>query len=105
MDMSRRALTSTRGTYLCTYDVSDDKRRTRLFNLLKDHGEHVQYSVFLRELSPMERTALARRGQEFLNHEQDQLLIIRVGPSGLDWTAHLDCVGKHWTPETRSTII
>lgn len=103
--MSNRAINSSRSTYLCTYDVADDKRRTRLFNLLKDHGEHVQYSVFLCELTAMERTGLTLRGQEFLNHKQDQLLIIRVGPSGLDWATHLDCVGKAWTPETRSTII
>ena len=105
MDMPRRALNPTRSTYLCTYDVADDKRRTRLFNLLKDHGEHVQYSVFLCDLTAMERAGLARRGQELLNQDKDQLLIIRVGPSGLDWTTHLDCVGKGWTPETRSSII
>lgn len=105
MDMSGRALNSRRRTYLCTYDVADDKRRTRLFNLLKDHGEHVQYSVFLCELTAMERTYLTTRGDEFLNHDQDQLLIICVGPSGLDWTTHLDCVGKSRTPETRSTIV
>lgn len=28
------------------YDISDDKRRTRLHNLLEDYGTPVQYSVF-----------------------------------------------------------
>jgi CRISPR-associated protein Cas2 len=96
---------SRRQTYLCTYDVADDKRRTRLFNLLKDHGEHVQYSVFLCELSPMERANMVGQTTEFLHNEQDQFLIIRVGPECLDWTNHLACVGKGWTPEIRSNII
>lgn len=96
---------SHRQTFLCTYDIADDKRRTRLFHLLKDHGEHVQYSVFLCELTPMEKSNVIGRSTEFLNEEKDQLLIIRVGPEGLDWTAHLAAVGKRWTPEVRSNII
>lgn len=31
---------------LVVYDISDDKRRTRLHNRLKDFGQPVQYSVF-----------------------------------------------------------
>jgi CRISPR-associated protein Cas2 len=31
---------------LATYDISDDKLRTRLHKLLKRFGEPVQYSVF-----------------------------------------------------------
>lgn len=96
---------SRRQTFLCTYDIADDKRRTRLFNLLKDHGEHVQYSVFLCELTAMEKSSIIGRCAEFLHHELDQLLIIRVGPEGLDWAAHLAAVGKNWTPEVRSNII
>ena len=29
-----------------SYDISDDRRRTRVMNLLRDYGRHVQYSVF-----------------------------------------------------------
>ena len=29
-----------------SYDVRDDRRRTRLAHALKDFGERVQYSVF-----------------------------------------------------------
>jgi CRISPR-associated protein Cas2 len=31
---------------LVSYDVPDDRRRTRLAHALKDFGERVQYSVF-----------------------------------------------------------
>jgi CRISPR-associated protein Cas2 len=29
-----------------SYDVVDDKRRNRIFKLLKDYGQWIQYSVF-----------------------------------------------------------
>ena len=35
-----------RGFYLVVYDISNDKRRTRLHKRLQDYGTPVQYSVF-----------------------------------------------------------
>ena len=32
--------------YLVSYDIPDNKRRTRLAKLLEDFGDRVQYSVF-----------------------------------------------------------
>jgi CRISPR-associated protein Cas2 len=29
-----------------SYDIPDDARRAKVCEILKDHGEHVQYSVF-----------------------------------------------------------
>ena len=37
---------------LVVYDISNDRRRTRLHNLLLDFGTPVQYSVFECLLSP-----------------------------------------------------
>ena len=34
-----------------TYDITNDRRRTRVFEALKSYGQHVQYSVFECELS------------------------------------------------------
>ena len=34
-----------------SYDISDDRRRTRVLNLLREFGRHVQYSVFECRLS------------------------------------------------------
>lgn len=32
--------------WLISYDISDDKTRQQVHNLLKDYGKRVQYSVF-----------------------------------------------------------
>lgn len=107
--MARRALRNDRRSYLCTYDVASDKpgdkRRARLFDLLMDHGEHVQFSVFLCVLTKAEITRLRAAAGEILHRDLDQLLIIDLGPDGIDWTTGLTCVGKLWTPQVRSRII
>ena len=109
--MARRALkTSTdRRLYLCTYDVlsskEGDKRRTQLFEVLHDHGEHVQYSVFLCELTAVERTRLLTIAKGILNEKEDQLLVLSLGPASLDWALKLDCIGKTWPPQIRSFIV
>lgn len=36
----------TKTFYIVVYDISDDKRRTRLHDRLRDYGSPVQYSVF-----------------------------------------------------------
>ena len=109
MVMSRRALTNNRRLYLCTYDVCStkegDRRRDQLFELLKDHGEHVQFSVFLCELTRSEHTRLLGNARAILHETEDQLLVLDVGPSGLDWTQQLRCLGKRWTPQTRCHIV
>lgn len=36
----------TKSFYIVVYDISDDRRRTRLHDRLLDYGSPVQYSVF-----------------------------------------------------------
>ena len=103
--MARRALTNNRRVYLCSYDVAEDKRRTKLFDLLKDHGEHVQYSVFLCSLTVMEVKRLSSSAMEIIHQQQDQLLVIDIGPEDVDWMGSLSCLGKSWSPSVRSQII
>lgn len=107
--MARRSLTNNRRSYLCAYDVAadkaGDKRRSKLFELLMDHGEHVQFSVFLCVLTQPEVTRLNAAAEALLHRDHDQLLIIDLGPDGIDWTSGLTCVGKIWTPQVRSRII
>lgn len=89
---------------LCAYDIAHDKRRDRLFRLLKDAGEHVQYSVFLCDLSPNERIRLETAARELLNAAEDQLLLIDLGPPRHDWQEDLKAIGMPWTPPVRSHI-
>ena len=105
MAMPRRALSSSRRLYLCSYDVADDKRRTRLFEILKDHGEHVQFSLFLCELTAKEYAGLRSLCRDHVHASEDQLLLLDLGSAGLDWAQCLEVLGKVWSPGVRCHII
>ncbi len=42
--------------YIVTYDIANDKRRTKLSDLLGAYGDRVNYSVFEIELSEAKKT-------------------------------------------------
>ncbi|MBL0709340.1 MAG: CRISPR-associated endonuclease Cas2 [Sulfurimonas sp.] len=44
--------------YVVTYDISNDKRRTKLSDLLATYGQRVNYSVFEIELNESKREKL-----------------------------------------------
>lgn len=53
--------------YLVCYDVTDDHRRNRIADTLKDYGARIQFSVFLADLDD----ALTLRMIEALKREID----------------------------------
>ena len=69
-----------RNLYLISYDVADDRRRTKVFKKLKGHGEAVQYSVFRCRLSATEKLKLRAQLWDMLNLNEDRLLVIDLGP-------------------------
>lgn len=69
-----------RNVFLIAYDVTDDKRRTRLHKMLKGYGEALQYSLFQCRLTPSERSKLRTDLWELIDHSTDRLLLIDLGP-------------------------
>lgn len=61
------------------YDVTDDRRRQRLRNLLLLYGVPIQHSVFEARLTSGERDALVRRAGEILNPAEDRLVMYPLG--------------------------
>lgn len=94
-----------RTRYLFSYDISDDKRRTKVFETLRDHGDHLQYSVFLCELSRREHAELRATLTPLLHHGEDQLVILDLGPATRDVTSCLDVIGKPYTPPDRVLVV
>lgn len=69
-----------RSVYLVAYDVSNDKRRTKIFKKLKGYGEALQYSLFRCALTPNERLRLRAEMWELIDHATDRFLIVDLGP-------------------------
>ena len=58
---------------LVVYDISNDRRRTRLHNLLLDFGTPVQYSVFECLLSPKQEMKMNQRVLKIIKPRLDKV--------------------------------
>ncbi len=56
-----------------SYDIPDDKRRTRVMKALKDFGQHVQYSVFECDLKQEDYRRLRQRLKKLIEPRQDNI--------------------------------
>lgn len=70
-----------RHSYLVCYDITDDKRRDRVFKVCKNYGEHLQFSVFECDLNALELTGLQRELGEAISKADDQVLFVSLGPT------------------------
>lgn len=61
-----------------TYDLEDDKKRNKLFKLLKNYGQHVQYSVFECDLSNTKLTQLGLALDKFDFDDGDSIIIYSI---------------------------
>jgi CRISPR-associated protein Cas2 len=94
-----------RKRYLIAYDVSDDKRRTAIFKTLMGNGDHVQFSVFLCQLSDLELARLKGQLVQSVNARQDQVVVLDLGPADSDLASRLECIGKTYSPPARVMVI
>lgn len=63
---------------IVTYDIPDDRRRTRLAKMLKDYGERVQYSVFECNLNDKLLDKMKQKAEKLLDKELDSLRIYKL---------------------------
>ena len=61
-----------------SYDIVDDRRRTRVAQVLKDFGVRVQYSVFECHLDLSQLAALDRRVRGAIDEAKDSVRMYRV---------------------------
>lgn len=91
--------------YLVSYDVSDDKRRSRIFESLQDHGDHTQFSVFLCQLDATELARLRAVLQPLVHEKQDQTLIVDLGQAHHDLDQSIEALGRPFSPTPRAHIV
>ncbi|MGH3801358.1 MAG: CRISPR-associated endonuclease Cas2 [Pseudonocardiaceae bacterium] len=69
-----------RRRYLMAYDIADAKRLRRICTLMEDHGERLQYSVFLCDLTVAELAELESAVTGVMNLQEDSVVQIDLGP-------------------------
>lgn len=61
--------------FVFAYDIPDDRRRTKIANVLEGYGTRVNYSVFECVLDPRRYRALRTRLQRYLVPSEDALRV------------------------------
>lgn len=70
-----------RHSYIVCYDISDEKRLRRVFKTMRNYGDHLQFSVFECQLTPTDLVRCRAELAAIINHDQDQVLFINLGPA------------------------
>lgn len=86
-----------RHTYLVCYDIAEDKRRDRAFRVCKNHGVHLQFSVFECELNATELAGLQRELTGVISMSDDQVLFVSLGPTESRGERIISALGKPYT--------
>ncbi|MCC6264831.1 MAG: CRISPR-associated endonuclease Cas2 [Bryobacterales bacterium] len=86
-----------RTTYLVCYDICDDKRLRKVFRLMRGYGDHLQYSVFECALTPTELVKLRTALGGMIDHGEDQVLFVSLGPAEGRGDRVITALGKPYT--------
>jgi len=93
------------GRFLVSYDISHPKRLRRVAKAMEGFGVRLQFSVFecVFDSLRLERCKTALQG--IVNHDEDQVLFVSLGPSASDATLTIDAMGRPYVVRSRVTII
>jgi len=90
--------------YLVTYDIADQKRWRRVFNLMHGYGEWVQLSVFQCRMSRQRHAELVALLDGIIHHQQDHVLFVDIGPADRV-SPRVVSLGKDFKPMEREPVI
>jgi len=65
--------------YVISYDISENKRRTKIHKCLKSYGEWKQFSVFECRLTATQYQKLRHRLDKLIKPAEDSILFYRLG--------------------------
>lgn len=94
-----------RKRYLFSYDITDDKRRNKVFKTLVGLGDHVQFSVFICELNDKELQVAKGKLSELINHRSDQVLVFDMGSAEREMDLFLSTIGTDLEIAERVQIV
>jgi len=87
-----------RNSYLITYDIRDAKRLRKVFRTMRDFGDHLQYSVFECQFNPIDLARCRHALSEIIKHDEDQVLLINLGPSEGRGERVIEAIGQPYSP-------
>jgi CRISPR-associated protein Cas2 len=80
--------------YIVSYDIADPQRLRRVHKKMKGFGDPLQYSVFCCDLLSSERIMLIEALTEIINHREDQVMLINLGPASGRGSESIETLGR-----------
>lgn len=80
--------------YIVSYDISDEKRLRRVHRTMKAYGDPLQYSVFRCDLSASERILMIEALSKVINHREDQIMLVDIGPADGRGQWSIETIGR-----------
>jgi CRISPR-associated protein Cas2 len=94
-----------RSSYLVCYDICEDGRLRKVFQLLRGWGDHLQYSIFECQLREIDVVRLRAELNKIINHSEDQVLFVNLGPSEGRGERVITALGKPYSPISGPCIV
>jgi CRISPR-associated protein Cas2 len=86
-----------RVSYLVCYDICDDKRLRKVFQTMRNYGDHLQYSVFECQLTAVDLAQCRSELSSIIHHDEDQVLFVSLGPTEGRGDRVITALGKPYT--------
>lgn len=84
---------------LVSYDISDQKRWRKVYKIVRGFGSHVQYSVFLCQLTAQDEVQLQQMLMDVIHRTQDQVMFVRLGTvASKAVERNVSCIGRDFVP-------
>ena len=87
-----------RHSYLVCYDITDDRRLRKVFQTMRNYGDHLQYSIFECQFTPQDLVRCRADLARIINHAQDQVLFVNLGPAEGRGERVITALGMPYTP-------
>ena len=94
-----------RASYLVCYDVCEDKRLRKVFQAMRGFGDHLQYSIFECQFTPMDLARCRHELSQIINHKEDQVLFVNLGPAEGRGDRVITALGKPYAAVDAPCII
>src|SRR3954466_5953066 len=86
-----------RTSYLVCYDICDDKRLRKVFQIMRGFGDHLQYSIFECQLTASDMARCRADLAMVIHHKEDQVLFVNLGPAEGRGERVITALGKSYT--------
>ena len=80
--------------YLVCYDISDERRLRRVYQVIRGYGERLQYSVYRCQLNDLRLAELCDKLCDEIDHSADQVLIVPLGSVDSRAAWKMDTLGR-----------